>query len=34
MLTEEPQHCAMSMLAVLESLFKARTRLAEIEARR
>ena len=31
MLTEEPEHCANSMLAVLESLFKARTRLLKIE---
>lgn len=28
MLTEEPQHCAMSIYAVLESLWKARTALA------
>jgi len=27
MLTEEPEHCAESMLSVLESLWKARTEL-------
>jgi hypothetical protein len=26
MLTEEPEHCAVSMLAVLESLWKLRTK--------
>ena len=26
MLTEEPEHCAYTMLAVLESLWKARTK--------
>lgn len=31
MLEEEPEHCAESMLSVLQSLFKARTRLAELE---
>lgn len=31
MLTEEPQHCAMTMLAVLESLWKARTELARLK---
>lgn len=29
MLTEEPEHCAGSMLSVLESLWKARTELAK-----
>ena len=28
MLQDEPQHCAMTMLAVLEALWKARTELA------
>lgn len=31
MLAEEPQHCAMTMLAVLESLWKARTELARLK---
>lgn len=31
MLTEEPQHCALTMLAVLESLWKARTELARLK---
>ena len=30
MLAEEPEHCAVSMLAVLESLWKLRTSNAEI----
>lgn len=30
MLDEEPEHCAGSMLAVLEALWKARTKLAEL----
>jgi hypothetical protein len=34
MLQEEPEHCAGSLLSVLESLWKARRRLAELEARR
>lgn len=29
MLTEEPEHCAETMLSVLESLWKARTRLRQ-----
>ncbi len=32
MLAEEPEHCAQTMLAVLEALWQARTRLAELEA--
>ena len=28
---EEPEHCAASMLSVLESLWKARARLAKLE---
>ena len=32
MLTWEPEHCAVSMLAVLESLYKLRTKLAKLEA--
>lgn len=28
--TEEPEHCAESMLAVVASLYKARTRLARV----
>jgi hypothetical protein len=31
MLQEEPEHCAMTMLAVLESLWKARTELAHLK---
>lgn len=31
MLQEEPQHCAMTMLSVLESLWKARTELARLK---
>ena len=31
MLAEEPQHCAMTMLAVLESLWKARTELERLK---
>lgn len=30
-LTEEPEHCAASMLSVLESLWKARTRLQKMD---
>lgn len=30
MLQDEPEHCAISMLSVLESLFKARTELAKL----
>ena len=32
MLTEEPEHCALSLYSVLESLFKARTELAALKA--
>lgn len=32
MLTEDPQHCAFSMLYVLEALWKARTELARLKA--
>jgi len=32
MLTEDPQYCAGTMLSVLESLWKARTRIAKLEA--
>lgn len=31
LLAEEPQHCAMTILAVLESLWKARTALARLK---
>lgn len=31
MLREEPEHCAGAMYAVLEALWKARTRLAKLE---
>lgn len=31
MLAEEPQHCAQTMLSVLESLWKARTELARLK---
>ena len=31
MLTDEPQHCAETMLSVLESLWKARTELAKLK---
>lgn len=31
MLTEDPQHCAGTMYAVLEELWKARTKLAKLE---
>jgi hypothetical protein len=34
MLAEEPEHCAQTMFAVLEALWKARTRLAKLEAAR
>lgn len=34
MLTEEPEHCAMSMYAVLESLWKARAELARLKGER
>lgn len=30
MLQDEPEHCAVTMLAVLESLWKARTELAKL----
>lgn len=32
MLAEEPQHCALTMLSVLESLWTARTQIAGWEA--
>ncbi len=32
MLAEEPEHCAGSMLAVLASLWEARSRLKKLEA--
>lgn len=32
MLQEDPEHCAGTMLAVLEALWKARTRLAKLTA--
>ena len=32
MLQEEPEHCAETMLSVLESLWKARTELARMKA--
>jgi hypothetical protein len=32
MLQEEPEHCAETMLSVLESLWKARTELARLKA--
>lgn len=32
MLEEEPEHCAGTMLAVLEALWKARTKLRQYEA--
>lgn len=31
MLQEEPEHCAVSMLATVEALYKARTELARIK---
>ncbi len=31
MFTEEPEHCAMSMYAVLESLWKARNEIARLK---
>jgi len=31
MLTEEPEHCACTMLAVLESLYKTRTELVRLK---
>lgn len=34
MLQEEPQHCALTMLAVLESLWKTRTELASLKTPR
>lgn len=34
MLQEEPEHCAGTMLSVLESLWKARTRLAKVEGKK
>lgn len=33
MFTEEPEHCAVAILAVLESLWKGRTELARLKAR-
>jgi len=33
MFQEEPEHCATSMLAVLESLFKLRTELQKLKAK-
>jgi hypothetical protein len=33
MLAEDPEHCAQTMYAVLESLFKARTELQRLKAR-
>lgn len=33
MLTDEPKHCAGSIYAVLESLFKARTELAKLKGK-
>jgi hypothetical protein len=33
MLDEEPEHCALTMLSVLESLWKARTEIARLRAR-
>ena len=32
MFTEEPEHCAVSILSVLESLYKLRTKLAKMES--
>lgn len=32
MFTEEPEHCAMSMYAVLEALWKARTELERLRS--
>ena len=34
MLTEEPEHCAESILSVLEALWKARTKLARAKVRK
>ena len=34
MIVDEPQHCAASMLSVLESLWKARTELAKRRERK
>ena len=34
MLTEEPDHCAVSLYSVLESLWKARTELAKLKGRK
>lgn len=31
MLQEEPEHCAASMLAIVEALYKARTQLAKLD---
>lgn len=31
MLQEDPEHCALTMYAVLESLWKCRTRIAKME---
>lgn len=33
MFDEDPEHCALTLYAVLESLWKARTELAKLEAR-
>lgn len=33
MLQEEPEHCAITMLAVVHALYKARTELARLKAR-
>ena len=33
MFTDEPEHCAMTMYAVLESLWKARTELARLKSK-
>lgn len=34
MLTEEPEHCAISLYSVLESLWKVRTELAMLKSKR
>ena len=34
MLEEDPEHCAQTMYAVLESLFKTRTELQRLKAKR
>lgn len=33
MLTEEPEHCALSLYSVLESLWKARIELARLKSK-